>query len=175
MAACKSSTPRRSQRPVPFFNQTFFRPIFTGGLLAFIASIVLAFAIAGWVAQPLQRAAGAARALSQGDYDQRILVTGPDEVQTVARSFNSMAQQVKASNQAQRDFVSNVSHDLKTPLTSIRGWSQSLLDGTAVSEAEQQQAAGVIYHEAERMQRMVEQLLDLARIESGQLERRWPR
>ncbi len=156
--------------PRSFFNQTFFRPIFTGGLLAFIASIVLAFAIAGWVAQPLQRAAGAARALSQGDYDQRILVTGPDEVQTVARSFNSMAQQVKASNQAQRDFVSNVSHDLKTPLTSIRGWSQSLLDGTAVSEAEQQQAAGVIYHEAERMQRMVEQLLDLARIESGQLE-----
>jgi signal transduction histidine kinase len=87
----------------------------------------------------------------------------------VARSFNSMATQVKTSNQAQRDFVSNVSHDLKTPLTAIRGWSQSLLDGTAVTETEQQQAAGIIYNEAERMQRMVNQLLDLAKIESGQL------
>jgi signal transduction histidine kinase len=91
-------------------------------------------------------------------------------VQTVARSFNLMATQVKATNQAQRDFVGNVSHDLKTPLTSIRGWSQSLVDGTAVTEAEQQRAAGIIYNEAERMQRMVDQLLDLARIESGQLE-----
>ncbi|MFO7678526.1 MAG: HAMP domain-containing sensor histidine kinase [Chloroflexota bacterium] len=156
--------------PRSFFNETFFRPIFTGGLLAFLVSVILAFGIAGWVARPLQRVASAAKALAVGDYEQRAPVTGPDEVQTVARSFNSMATQVKAANQAQRDFVSNVSHDLKTPLTAIRGWSQSLLDGTAVSEAEQQRAAGIIYNEAERMQRMVDQLLDLARIESGQLE-----
>lgn len=156
--------------PRTFFNETFSRPIFLGGLLALIVSVVLAFAIAGWVARPLQRAASAAKAITRGDYEQRVPVTGPDEVQTVARSFNSMATQVKSSNQIQRDFVSNVSHDLKTPLTSIRGWSQSLLDGTAVTEEEQQRAAGIIYNEAERMQRMVNQLLDLARIESGQLE-----
>ncbi|MBE2219928.1 MAG: HAMP domain-containing histidine kinase [Anaerolineae bacterium] len=156
--------------PRTFFNETFSRPILVAGLLSLIVSVVLAFGIAGWVARPLQRAASAAKAVARGDYEQRVPVTGPDEVQTVARSFNSMAAQVKTSNQAQRDFVSNVSHDLKTPLTAIRGWSQSLLDGTAVSEAEQQRAAGIIYNEAERMQRMVNQLLDLARIESGQLE-----
>ena len=156
--------------PRSFFNQTFFRPIVVGGGLALIVSVILAFGIAGWVARPLQRAASAAKAVARGDYEQRVPVTGPDEVQTVARSFNSMATQVKVSQQAQRDFVGNVSHDLKTPLTSIRGWSQSLLDGTAVTEAEQQRAAGIIYNEAERMQRMVNQLLDLARIESGQLE-----
>ena len=156
--------------PGSFFNQTFSRPILVGGMLALIVSVVLAFGISGWVARPLQRVASGAKAVARGDYEQRIPVTGPDEVQTVARSFNSMATQVKATNQAQRDFVGNVSHDLKTPLTSIRGWSQSLLDGTAVTEAEQQRAAGIIYNEAERMQRMVNQLLDLARIESGQLE-----
>ena len=156
--------------PRSFFNQTFSRPILVGGVLALIVSVALAFGIAGWVARPLQRAASAAKAVARGDYEQRVPVTGPDEVQTVARSFNMMATQVKATNQAQRDFVGNVSHDLKTPLTSIRGWSQSLLDGTAVTEAEQQRAAGIIHNEAERMQRMVDQLLDLARIESGQLE-----
>jgi signal transduction histidine kinase len=156
--------------PRSFFSQTFFRPIWVSGLLALLVSVLLAFGFAGWVARPLQQAARSARAITQGDYEQRVPETGPDEVQTVARSFNSMATQVKASNQAQHDFVSNVSHDLKTPLTSIRGWSQSLLDGTAVTETEQQQAAGIIYNEAERMQRMVNQLLDLAKIESGQLK-----
>ncbi len=156
--------------PRSFFNDTFARPILMGGGLALVVSVLLAFGIAGWVARPLQQAASAAKAVARGEYEQRVPVTGPDEVQTVAHSFNRMATQVKATNQAQRDFVSNVSHDLKTPLTSIRGWSQSLLDGTAVSEEEQQLAAGIIYNEAERMQRMVNQLLDLARIESGQLE-----
>jgi signal transduction histidine kinase len=155
--------------PLTFFRQTFSRPIVTGGLLALFVSVLLAFGIAGWVARPLQRMASATEAVARGDYDQRLPEEGPDEVRRVAGSFNSMAMQVKATHQAQRDFVSNVSHDLKTPLTSIRGWSQSLLDGTAVTEAEQQQAATVIYNEAERMQRMVDQLLDLARIETGQL------
>ena len=156
--------------PRSFFNETFSQPILLSGALALLVSVILAFGFAGWVARPLQRAANAAKAVARGDYEQHVPVKGPDEVQTVARSFNLMATQVKATNQAQRDFVGNVSHDLKTPLTSIRGWSQSLLDGTAVTEAEQQRAAGIIYNEAERMQRLVDQLLDLARIESGQLE-----
>ena len=88
----------------------------------------------------------------------------------MAESFNSMSAQVAATRQAQRDFVANVSHDLKTPVTSIQGWSQALLDGTAVSPADQTQAANIIYSEAERMGRMVAQLLDLAKIESGQLQ-----
>ena len=161
-----------SPEPTPrsFFSETFSQPILVSGALALIVWVILAFGFAGWVARPLQRTASSAKAVARGDYEQHVPVTGPDEVQTVARSFNSMVAQVKSSNQAQRDFVSNVSHDLKTPLTSIRGWSQSLLDGTAVTEAEQQRAAGIIYNEAERMQRMVDQLLDLARIESGQLE-----
>ncbi len=155
---------------VSFFRQTFFRPLLRAGLLAFSVAIVFAFVIAGSVARPLQKMAAAAGAIAEGDYDQQIAPQGPEEVQRVAASFNSMAAQVKLSRQAQQDFVANVSHDLKTPITSIRGWSQALLDGTAVSPTEQQQAASIINKEADRMARMVSQLLDLARIESGQLE-----
>ena len=123
-----------------------------------------------WVTRPLHKLVGATEAIAQGDYEQRVPLEGPEEVQRVATSFNSMAMQVATTRQVQRDFVANVSHDLKTPITSIQGWSQALLDGTAVSLESQKRAAGIIHNEAERMSRMVRQLLDLAKIESGQLE-----
>ncbi|MBL1129873.1 MAG: HAMP domain-containing protein, partial [Chloroflexi bacterium] len=129
--------------------------------------------LGGWIARsvvrPLQKLAGAAEAIAAGDYAQQLPLQGPEEVQRVAASFNTMSTEVTKTRNAQRDFVANVSHDLKTPITSIRGWSQALLDGTAVTTGDQQQAAGVIYTESERMERMVNGLLDLARIESGQL------
>ena len=143
--------------------------IFRAGVVALLVSIFLAWLITRSVARPLQQMANAAEGIAQGDYEQQLELQGPQEVQRVARSFNSMTQQVAATRNSQRDFVANVSHDLKTPITSIRGWSQALLDGTAVSAETQQQAAKVIYDESERMERMVSQLLDLAKIESGQI------
>ena len=153
-----------------YFREIFFRPLCFAGLIAFLFSLVLAALIARSVTQPLQRMATASEAIAQGDYDQQLSLSGPEEVQKVAGSFNSMASQVAATQQAQRGFLTNVSHDLKTPLTSIRGWSQALLDGTATDPSQQQRAAGIIYDETSRMERMVAQLLELARIESGQLE-----
>lgn len=147
------------------FGTAFVR----AGLVGLLISVLLAWLIARSVARPLQAMAGAAEAIAQGEYEQQLPLEGPEEVKRVADSFNSMSAQVAATRQAQRDFVANVSHDLKTPVTSIQGWSQALLDGTAVSSEDQAQAANIIYSEAERMGRMVAQLLDLARIESGQL------
>ena len=153
-----------------FFRDTFLRPLCSAGIIAFLLAILLAILITRSVARPLQRLAGAAESIASGDYDQQIPPAGPDEVRRVSASFNEMATRVKAGQQAQRDFVANVSHDLKTPLTSVRGWSQALLEGMINTPEELRQAAGIIHGEAERMTRMVNQLLDLARIESGQLQ-----
>jgi len=147
-----------------------FNLLLGAGILTFFLAILLAFGIVSWITRPLHKLVGATEAISQGDYEQRVPLEGPEEVQRVAVSFNSMAAQVATTRQAQRDFVANVSHDLKTPITSIQGWSQALQDGTAVSPDSQQRAASIIHNEAERMSRMVRQLLDLAKIESGQLE-----
>jgi two-component system OmpR family sensor kinase len=81
----------------------------------------------------LLKLAGASELMAQGDYQQQISLDGPDEMKQVADSFNTMAAQVASTQTAQREFVANVSHDLKTPLTSIRGWSQALLDGAATT------------------------------------------
>jgi two-component system, OmpR family, sensor kinase len=148
------------------FGTAFVR----AGLVGLLIAVLLAWLIARSVARPLQAMAGAAEAIAQGEYEQQLPLEGPEEVQRVAGSFNSMSAQVAATRQAQRDFVANVSHDLKTPVTSIQGWSQALLDGTAVSPTDQSHAAHIINSEAERMGRMVAHLLDLAKIESGQLQ-----
>lgn len=158
--------------PFEIFRTIFARPLLVGSGLALVLSLLLSYAISRSVAQPLQRMATAATAIAQGDYDQQVPMAGPQEVRAVARDFNQMAQQVKVTQQAQRDFLANVSHDLKTPLTSIRGWSQAISDETLNDEAAVRQASQIIEDEATRMTRMVQQLLDLAKLDSGQVELR---
>jgi two-component system OmpR family sensor kinase len=144
-------------------------PLLFAGLIAFVISILLAYLIARSIAKPLQRITLATEEIARGDYDQQLNITSPDEVRRLATSFNAMAQEVKASRQAQRDFVANVSHELKTPLTSIQGFSQAILDGTARDSKAQHHAAQIINDEAERMARLVNELLDLAKMDAGQI------
>jgi signal transduction histidine kinase len=94
---------------------------------------------------------------------------GPAEFRALAVAFNRMSGEVQATQQAQKDFVANVSHDLKTPLTSIQGYSQAIMDGAAKDPAG---AAKIIYEEAGRLNRMVTQLTDLERLQSGRLSMR---
>jgi signal transduction histidine kinase len=143
--------------------------LLAAGVMALILSLLLAAIIARSVAKPLRQIAQAAEAVAAGDYDQKLDIQQPQEVRILAESFEAMAQQVKASQQAMRDLLANVSHDLKTPLTSIQGFAQALLEGAAQDEATRQRAASIIYEEASRMVRMVEELLDLARFESGEM------
>ena len=139
------------------------------GIVALLVSIGVAFLITRSIAKPLQQIASATEEIARGDYDQQLNIASPEEVRRLADSFNAMVREVKASRQAQQDFVANVSHDLKTPLTSIRGFSQALLDGAAADQESGRRAAQIIHEEAGRMARLVDDLLDLARIEAGQI------
>jgi signal transduction histidine kinase len=152
-----------------WFGEHLARPLILAGGIGLILSALLAWLISRSVARPLQQVADAAHAIAQGDYDQTAPVSGPTEVRHLAQDFNTMTRQVRASRDAQRDFVANVSHELKTPLTSIQGYSQAILDGTAADAETVGRSAAIIHDEAGRMGRMVAELLDLARIESGQI------
>ncbi|MBC8507186.1 MAG: HAMP domain-containing protein [Anaerolineales bacterium] len=142
------------------------RPLQGAGLVALLISLVLAILMARWVAGPLQRIAQSAKGIASGEYHP-IKLEGPDEVKSLARAFNEMSEQVQVTQQSQRDFIANVSHELKTPLTSIQGFAQAIMDGTAQSDNDLSNAADVIHSEAERMHRLVLHLLDLARLDSG--------
>jgi two-component system sensor histidine kinase ResE len=148
------------------FADQFLLPIIGGGLLAFLLSLVLAYALSRWVADPLQQVVIAAQNYPS-ELMQPVTPQGPHEVQDLARAFNSMIERVHSSQQSQRDFVANVSHELKTPLTSIQGFAQAILDDTADTPEARRQAAQIIYNESAQMHRMALDLLDLARLEAG--------
>lgn len=139
------------------------------GLIGVAAALVLGFAFSQSVAAPLRNIARAARSVARGNYRQRVPATGPREVRDLAANFNRMTEEVQRSQQTLRDFLANISHELKTPLTSIRGFSEAILDGTIDDPAGIQRSARIISDESARVLRLVQELLDLSRIESGQV------
>jgi two-component system OmpR family sensor kinase len=162
------AAPRPRVAVLSIFADEFFLPILEAGAVALALSLILALALSRWVADPLQQVVLAARNYPQGtDEVERVKPNGPHEVQDLARAFNSMIARVQSSQRSQRDFVANVSHELKTPLTSIQGFAQAILDGTADTTESRKQAAQIIYDESGRMHRMALNLLDLARLEAG--------
>jgi signal transduction histidine kinase len=162
------AVPRPRVPVLNIFTDQLLLPILEGGLIAFLLSLVLAFGLSRWVADPLQQVVEAAQNYpEETDAIRPIPPRGPHEVQDLARAFNSMVARVESSQKSQREFVADVSHELKTPLTSIQGFAQALLDNTADTPEARQQAAQIIYDEAGRMHRMALDLLDLARFEAG--------
>lgn len=133
---------------------------------AILVWLLIGFYFTYSISRPLRRIMAAAREMGRGNYGARVDVSGYAETARLAESFNRMAEQIQQSNQVLRDFLGNVSHDLRTPLTMITGFSQALLDGTA-KKKEAESTAAVIHDEAVRMQHLVDDLLQLTRLESG--------
>ncbi len=144
------------------------RQLLFAALIGVGSALVVAIVLSASLYRPLGRVTAGVRAVARGDYRQRVPASGPSEVQALARDVNTMADSVQSSQHALREFLANVSHELKTPLTSIRGFSQAMMDGTLDTEAERARAARVIDVESLRLLRLVGELLDLSRIESGQ-------
>jgi two-component system sensor histidine kinase ResE len=116
--------------------------------------------------------------MARGNYDQQIPQYGGDEVGRLASSFNDMARQVNRSYRTLRDFLANVSHELKTPLTSIQGFSQAMVDGSLQKPEDYAEAGRIVNDEAVRMRSLVDDLLYLSQVDRGeftvQLEPIWP-
>ncbi len=157
---------RSLQATLVNFGRTLFVPVAQAALSGLMIAILLATLISSTITRPLRALSSAASAVAEGDLDQRVPVSGPPEVRAVAGAFNRMSTEVRNTQSAQRDFMANVSHDLKTPLTSIQGYSQAIMDGATNDPVE---AAAIIHDEAERLNRMVAELSDLTRLQAGQL------
>jgi signal transduction histidine kinase len=160
------ASPRPRVSILNVFRDEFLPLILQGGIFALLLSLIVAFFFSRWIADPLQKVVAAARSAPSAEI-QPVETGGPHEVQELTRAFNAMIARMQASQRAQREFVANVSHELKTPLTSIQGFAQAMLDGTADTDKSREQAAQIIYTESGRMHRMVLDLLDLARLDSG--------
>ena len=138
------------------------------GLAGLAVAVVLAMIMSRQLMRPLEALTGVVRQFGPDRYDMRASDTGPSQVRDLARAFNAMAERISDNERAMRSFIADVSHELRTPLTSIRGFVEALRDGTVTDPERRASSLEVVHEETQRMLRMIEQLLDLSRLEAGE-------
>ena len=129
---------------------------------------LMAVIIARNITRPLNRLTTAAHQIAEGTFDIDVSVSRQDEVGRLAEAFSSMSRRLGESYQEMRTLLANVSHDVKTPLTSILGFAQALRSGVTHDEAESKRAGEVIYDEAQKLLSRLNDLIYLSELESGQ-------
>jgi two-component system OmpR family sensor kinase len=150
---------RRSDLPFSEWRP-FLEALALAGLAGALFAVALAVVLSRRLTRPIHSLAQATRRLAAGESAVTVPVDGTDELADLGRSFNLMSAQLARAQEAQRTFLESVSHELKTPLTSVRGYAEALEEG-AVAPRE---AAQVIAVEAGRLESLVFDLLDLARL-----------
>ena len=142
--------------------------IFATGAIAVMVISVLAMSIfSRQQSFPLQEMARKARAFGHGDLDARVKITGHEsrEVEELAIAFNNMASSLQKSEYSRQEFVANVSHELKTPMTTIGGYIDGILDGTIPPER-QRHYMQIVSDETKRLSRLVRSMLDISQLQS---------
>jgi signal transduction histidine kinase len=144
------------------------KAFFLAGSLTLLGALAAGYFVAARTTDPLRRMARTAAAIDAGDLSHRIGVTGPsDEIRTLSESFDHMLDRLDDAFARQREFVSDASHELRTPLTVIRGQLQVLARSADVSAEDISRVEALVSAEVSRMQRLVDDLLLLARTEEG--------
>lgn len=136
---------------------------------ALVIAIVAAVAISRHVAAPISRLTLASVEMAGGKLAQAVPGEGEDEIGQLVRSFNAMSRHVAEVDSSQREFLANAAHDLRTPLTTITGYTQAMRDGLITDPEARERTLSTIANESARMSRLIRDLLDLARMQSGQL------
>jgi two-component system OmpR family sensor kinase len=136
-----------------------------GGIGCLLAAAVAAM-LARSIARPVLRVARASSRLAEGRLPETVPLAGPSELRGLAESFNTMAGQLTRARDAERSFLLSVSHELKTPLTAIRGYSEALEEGVLTPE----RAVKVIRTEAARLERLIADILNLARLDQQRFD-----
>ncbi len=136
-------------------------------LWVMLAALVAVYFITERMVAPLRSMSRAAKSFAAGKFDVRVPVTGSDEISELAQAFNNMAESLAATDEMQRSFVANVSHDLRTPMTTISGFIDGILSG-AIPEDKRSYYLDVIASEVRRLSRLVNALLDVSRMQAGE-------
>lgn len=136
--------------------------------LVLIVVCVIIYFVTYQLVKPLKEMSKAAKKFGDGDFSTRLRIHSYDEVGELATSLNNMAQSLSTLESMRRSFISNVSHELKTPMQTIGGFIDGILDGT-IPPDQQKKYLRIVSEEIKRLSMIVRTMLELARIEAGQL------
>ena len=153
--------------------RTFLTEMIKIFLISAVAVLLISFVATYFVTlkmvRPLREMSTAAKKFGQGDFTTRIRIDGDDEIGQLAMSFNNMARSLSELESMRRSFIANVSHELKTPMTSIAGFIDGILDGT-IGKDQERHYLRIVSDEVKRLSRLVRSMLNLSRIEAGELK-----
>ncbi|WP_058486444.1 sensor histidine kinase [Defluviitalea phaphyphila] len=158
--------------PIPEIQKTVGE-LYKITLICLGLSIILAFFfiyfLSKQITKPMKEMNEVAKVIAGGDFQRRLEVVGKDEVAELANSFNYMAEELNKLEELRKGFIANISHDLRSPLTSIKGFVQAILDGTIPKE-KQEKYLKIVLDETRRLTKMTNDIMDLTKMESGQME-----
>lgn len=149
-----------------FISDMFSSFILSAGLML-LASSVLAIFFTTRLTTPLRRISEAARKFGGGDFSVRVPVDGDDEVAQLAITFNNMARNLETIDSSRASFMGNIAHELRTPMTSIKGFIDGMLDGTIPPEM-REHYLGLVSQEVGRLTRLIQNMLDVSKLEAGE-------
>lgn len=145
------------------------RVFFIVALLCLSVGFLMIWSLTKRMVTPLQQMSAAAKSFAVGDFSYRVNIQGNDELADLGMAFNDMADALDKLESSRRSFVANVSHELKTPMTSIAGFIDGVLDGTIPSE-KQDYYLKIVSDEIRRLSRLVVAMLNMSKIESGDFQ-----
>lgn len=131
-----------------------------------LLGLIVSYLTAKHVAWPLVLMNRAAKVIASGNFEQRVKVRSSDELGELAESFNHMAESLQVHEKVQKDFIANISHDLRSPLTSMQGFLTAMVDGT-VPPQKQEKYLRIVLEETERLSRMTQGIVELSRAQSS--------
>lgn len=157
--------------PMPEIEDTISQVsviIFISLAISGALAVVLIFLITRRMGHEINVINDSAKYISEGNFDKKIIINRKDELGELANSFNTMAEELNRQENTKRMFISSLSHDLRTPLTTIKGYTQGMLDGT-IEQDKQERYLKIVLNESDRLIKMINDLLDLSKMESGAL------
>ena len=142
------------------------RTVINSSAWVMLAAVIAIYFITDRIISPLKNMTSAAKTFGKGDFSTRVAVSGNDEVAALADAFNNMAASLENLEKMRSSFLASVSHDLRTPMTTIAGFIDGIMSG-AIPEDKQEYYLQIISSEIHRLSRLVSQILDISRLESG--------
>lgn len=148
------------------FRDTLYQTLWGSSLIAILLASGISFYVSQRITQPIRQLVRASQHIAEGYYEHSIELKTSDELGDLVQSFNQMAQSLAETETMRQQLIADVSHELKTPLASIKGYMEGLQDGVIPASNETYQQ---IHHEATRLQRLVQDLQELSHVEAGQI------
>lgn len=155
--------------PLPEITRTraeVFKYFFWSICTAIVFVAVLVYFLAKKITKPLLRLSEVARSISNGNFKQRVEIDDIEELAQLGETFNEMAESIEVLEDTRNSFIANITHDLRTPMTTITGFVEGILDGTIPKERHEYYLS-IVLDESKRLSRIVNDLLDISKLEQG--------